>query len=120
MHYAADIDGLIVESGFAYAGPLLTLLGIDTAEIGFKENEGFGNIDKIHAFTKPTLIIHAENDHIIPFSDGQALFEACSAKDKIFLKISGANHNDIFMHGLKDYMAAVTKLTQTLKSDRNR
>ena len=120
MHYAASIDGLIVESGFAYAGPLLALLGIDIAAIGFKEDKGFGNIDKIHAFTKPTLIIHAEKDHIIPFSDGEALFEACSATDKTFLKISGANHNDIFMHGLKDYMAAVTKLAQTLKADTNR
>ena len=120
MHYAASIDGLIVESGFAYAGPLLALLGIDIAAIGFKEDKGFGNIDKIHAFTKPTLIIHAENDHIIPFSDGEALFEACSATDKTFLKISGANHNDIFMHGLKDYLAAVTKLTERLKSDKNR
>ncbi len=120
MHYAAGIDGLIVESGFAYAGPLLALLGIDIAEIGFKEDKGFGNIDKIHAFTKPTLVIHAEGDHIIPCSDGEALFEACSATDKTFLKISGANHNDIFMHGLKDYMAAVTKLTQRLRPDTNR
>jgi fermentation-respiration switch protein FrsA (DUF1100 family) len=120
MHYAAGIDGLIVESGFAYAGPLLALLGIDIAEIGFKEDKGFGNIDKIHAFTKPTLIIHAEADHIIPFSDGEALFEACSATDKTFLKISGANHNDIFMRGLKDYITAVTKFTQRLKSDTNR
>ena len=120
LHYAAGIDGLIVESGFAYAGPLLALLGIDIAEMGFKEDKGFGNIDKIHAFTKPTLIIHAEKDHIIPFSDGEALFEACSASDKTFLKISAANHNDIFMHGLKDYMAAVTKFSAKLKSGTNR
>lgn len=119
MHYAAGIDGLIVESGFAHAGPLLALLGVDVAEIGFEEDMGFVNINKIHAFTKPTLIIHAEKDHIIPFSDGEALFEACSATDKTFLKISGANHNDIFMHGLKDYMAAVTKLTERLKSGKN-
>ena len=120
MHYAAGIDGLIVESGFAYAGPLLALLGIDIAEIGFREDKGFGNLDKIHAFTKPTLIIHADGDHIIPFSDGEALFEACPATDKTFLKISGANHNNILVYGLKDYMAAVTKLTQTLASGKNR
>ena len=113
-HYAAGIDGLIVESGFAYAGPLLALLGISVSEIGFEEAQGFGNIDKIRTFQKPTLIIHAERDHIIPFSDGEALFEACAAKDKTFLKISGANHNDIFMHGFKDYMAAVIKLVQRL------
>jgi len=117
MHYAAGIDGLIVESGFAYAGPLLALLGIAIAEIGFEEAKGFRNIDKIHTFGKPTLIIHAERDHIIPFSDGEALFEACPATDKTLLKISGANHNDIFMHGFKDYMAAVKKLAERLLPD---
>jgi uncharacterized protein len=117
MHYAADIDGLIVESGFAYAGPLLALLGIAIAEIGFEEATGFRNIDKIQTFGKPTLIIHAERDHIIPFSDGEALFDACPATDKTILKISGANHNDIFMHGFKDYMAAVTQLAQRLVPD---
>ncbi|MCK5419905.1 MAG: alpha/beta fold hydrolase, partial [Desulfobacterales bacterium] len=57
LHYAAGIDGLIVESGFAYAGPLLVLLGINPAEIGFEEAKGFRNIDKISTFQKPTLII---------------------------------------------------------------
>ena len=109
-HYDHQIDGLIVESGFAYAGPLLHLLGINTAKLGFEEAKGFRNIDKIASFRKPTLIIHAEQDHIIPFSDGQALFDACSAPHKSLLKIPGANHNNIFMYGLKDYMAAIQKL----------
>ena len=109
-HYDHQIDGLIVESGFAYAGPLLQLLGIDTTAMGFEETKGFGNIDKIASFKKPTLIIHAEQDHIIPFSDGQALFDACSAPHKSLLQIPGANHNNIFTYGLKDYMAAIQKL----------
>ena len=62
--------------------------------LGFREGEGFRNVDKIHAFNKSTLIIHAERDHIIPFSDGQALYDACQAVDKTFLEIPGANHND--------------------------
>ena len=119
-NYAARIDGLIVESGFAYAGPLLSLLGIHPAEIGFEEAMGFRNVDKIHTFHKPTLIIHAERDHIIPFSDGEALFEACPAPDKTFLKIPQANHNDIFMHGLQDYLAAVKTLIEGLAAFKNR
>jgi len=82
---------------------------------GFKEDEGFHNIDKIREFHKPTLIIHAEYDHIIPFSDGQALYDACQAPDKTFLKIPGANHNDIFMRGLSEYMAAIKKLAEKTK-----
>ena len=109
-HYDRQIQGLIVESGFAYAGPLLQLLGIDITALGFEEAKGFRNIDKIASFKKPTLIIHAEQDHIIPFSDGQALFDACGASHKSLLKIPGANHNNIFMYGLNNYMTAVQKL----------
>jgi alpha-beta hydrolase superfamily lysophospholipase len=109
-HYDRNIAGLIVESGFAYAGPLLQLLGINIAALGFEEANGFSNIDKIATFKKPTLIIHAEQDHIIPFSDGQTLFDACTAPQRSLLKIPGANHNNIFMYGLNDYMAAVQKI----------
>ena len=101
------ISGLIIESGFAFAGPLLTLLGLDPDRLGFKEERGFGNLAKIQSFTKPTLIIHAEKDHIIPFSDGEALYDACPASDKTFLKIPGANHNDILSRGLSEYLDAV-------------
>lgn len=108
--HGEEISGLIIESGFAFAGPLLRLLGVDPDRLGYKEEEGFGNIDKIRVYSKPTLVIHAENDHIIPFSDGQALYEACSASDKTLLKIPHANHNDIFYRGLSEYLNAVKTL----------
>jgi len=113
--YCTVIDGLIIESGFAYAGPLLQLLGIDVDGLGFKEQTSFGNIAKIKKFNKPTLIIHAEFDHIIPFSDGQALYQACPADDRTLLKIPFANHNDIFMQGLEEYLAAVRKLVESAR-----
>ena len=112
--YPENVDALIIESGFAYAGPLLRLLGIDPDALGFREEEGFSNTDKIGRFEKPTLIIHAEFDHIIPFSDGRKLFETCSASDKKLLKIPGANHNDIFMRGMQTYLDAVMELTEKL------
>ena len=115
--YKNLIDGLIIESGFAYAGPLLTLLGIDFAALGFKEEKGFRNVDKIRKFDKPTLIIHAEFDHIIPYSDGQTLYEACPSGNKKLLKIPGANHNDIFMRGFQEYLAAVKNIVELTKGE---
>lgn len=109
-----EIEALIVESGFAQAGPLLRLLGIDPEAIGFSEEAGFQNIGKIKAFEKPTLIIHAENDHIIPYSEGKSLFAACASEDKTLLKIPEANHNDIFMRGLQEYLAAVKVLVSKI------
>ena len=115
---AEFIDGLIVESGFAYAAPLLQLLGIDLEALGFEEEKGFRNIDKIRKFNKPTLIIHAEFDHIIPFSDGQALYTASPSPDKLFLKIPGANHNDIFMRGMQEYLQAVKDIVERVNTNR--
>ena len=114
--YQDSTGGLIVESGFAYAAPLLRLLGIDPEALGFKEEKGFGNIDKIKTYHKTTLIIHAEFDHIIPFSDGEALYSASPAADKAFLKIPGANHNDIFMRGLQPYLDAVKNMVERVKT----
>ncbi len=102
-----QIDGLIVESGFAQAAPLLRLLGIDPDRIGFVEAQGFGNLDKIRTYEGPTLIIHAEFDHIIPYSEGEALFAASPASHKQLLQIPGANHNDIFLRGMSAYLEAV-------------
>jgi fermentation-respiration switch protein FrsA (DUF1100 family) len=104
----AQIDGLVVESGFAYTGPLLALLGVNTA--GFAEEKGMNNLEKIKTWEKQALIIHAEFDHIIPFSDGQALYDACPSSVKTLLKIPGANHNDIFIRGLDQYMKGMKDL----------
>jgi len=108
--YEKEIRGLIIESGFAYAAPLLALLGVDVAAIGFEEKSGFRNIDKIQSFKRNCLVIHAKNDHIIPFSDGQALYNACGAQNKRLLAIPGANHNDLLYVGFTEYMDAVQQL----------
>jgi pimeloyl-ACP methyl ester carboxylesterase len=112
--YKTDIDALVIESGFALAAPLLRLLGVDAEAIGFSEEKGFGNIDKIRSYARPTLIIHAEYDHIIPFSDGQSLYDASPAPDKKLIQIAGANHNDILFRGLSEYMNGIQKLVGRL------
>lgn len=98
---------LIVESGFAWISPLLRILGIDSESLGLKKQGQFENVDKIKQVLSPCLIIHAEYDHIIPYSDGQALFDACQSKEKKLLKIKNANHNDIFLRGMDLYLSHV-------------
>ena len=102
-----NIDGLIIESGFALAEPLLRLLGVDLRNLNFTESKGFRNLDKIKQFRKPVLIIHAEFDHIIPYLDALQFYRASPSQDKMLLKIPGADHNDIFSRGLREYMSAI-------------
>jgi alpha-beta hydrolase superfamily lysophospholipase len=107
-----EISGLIIESGFAYIVPLLRLIGVDTDRLGIEDSDSLEHVVKIQGFHKPVLIIHAEYDHIIPFSEGRTLFEACPSKDKTFLKIPGADHNTVFAYGMKQYLEAVKRLTE--------
>ena len=112
--YEKKIDGLIIESGFALAEPLLTLLGVDLRSLNFDESKGFRNSDKVKRFHKPTLIIHAEFDHIIPYSEALQLYKASPSPDKTLLKIPGANHNDIFSRGMNEYMSAIKSFVEHL------
>jgi uncharacterized protein len=102
---AERIAGLIIESGFARILPLLNLLGIDDPEL--TEKSGPQNEEKIRRVRKPTLIIHAEYDHIIPYAEGQALYEASGATEKKFLGIPAADHNTIFFQGMDRYLDAI-------------
>lgn len=115
--YKDRVAGLIIESGFAYAAPLLRLLGVDVSKLGFTEEMGFRNVDKIAFFDKPTLIIHAEKDRIIPFSDAEALYRASRASLKTLVEIVGAGHNDLFAHGFKQYMTAIGTMIDTVKKE---
>ena len=111
-HYRDRMSGLIIESGFAFAAPLLRLLGINPDALGSEEEQGFRNLDKIRTWDKPALIIHAELDQIIPFSEGEALYHACPSSEKTLLKIPFADHNDIFVRGLREYLSEVAALAR--------
>lgn len=102
-----EFYSLIIESGFAFAGPLLTVLGLDPDRLGFREEKGMGNLEKMKKINFPSLVIHAEADRLIPFSDGHALYDACPSEKKFLLKIDGAGHNDIFICGMGPYLNAV-------------
>ncbi len=118
--HADQVCGLIVESGFAFAGPLLKILGIDATAVGFREETAFRHVEKIARFRGPLLVIHAEFDHIIPFSDGRTLFDASTSPDKTLLKIPGASHNDILAHGFGDYLAAIERMAASCSPRRTR
>lgn len=111
------IDGLIIESGFARTAPLLSLLGVDVSRLGIDKAHGFHNADKIAQFAGPTLVIHAQYDHIIPYSDGEALFDASGAAKKKMLRIDNANHNDLFFVGMERYLKAVQELAREVLQD---
>ena len=110
--YPEDFSGLIIESGFADEGPLFNLIGTTASQAGFTKEDGFLNGEKIKAYQGPLLIIHAKQDHIVPFSQGELLYNFCPSKNKKFIPISNANHNNILAVSFHKYFEEVVSFVQ--------
>ena len=105
-----DVAALVVESGFARIIPLLELLGVPACRLGVTEEHGPRNLEKMEEVSLPTLILHAENDTIIPIEDAEMLFAACRDPAKAFLRVADAGHNDIQFRAGKAYFDAIRAL----------
>ena len=101
------VAGLIVESGIARTLPLLRTIGLDPQGLGITEEDGFGNLQKIARVQKPTYILHAQHDQIIPLSEAEELQSLCGARSKEFQMIPGADHNNILERTGKLYFQAI-------------
>ncbi len=101
------VAGLIVESGIAQTLPLLCTLGLDVQALGIAEADGFGNLEKIAQVQKPTYLLHAQHDQIIPVVLAEELQSVCGARSKEFQMIPGADHNNILALTGKLYFQAI-------------
>lgn len=106
-HYQKQLQGLIVESGFASARNQLKRIGMAHLLQDDPEPVGLGNDLKIREVLIPTLIIHGEGDEIIPVTEGRSLYDLAGASRKSSLFIPRAGHNDLMMLGLEAYMGAL-------------
>ncbi len=112
--YSESIDGCIIESGFATEKPILEMFNINPTEIDFHEYDGFENLKKLRAYSKPLFIIHAEQDHIIPFSEAEIMKKETRADIKELWKIPNANHNDIIIHTQENYFIRIKDFINNL------
>ncbi len=107
---SAGISGLIIESGFASSLRLIERLSGGMLSPEIREGaSGFDNETKMAGITVPTLIIHGELDMIIPFPNGEILFNACKSEKKEFVPIPNAGHNDLLYYGQDQYFNALRK-----------
>ncbi len=108
-----DFRGLIVDSSFCSSQALgYDLLGFKLPR--FIISNRLESIKMIKDIKIPKLIIHSENDNLIPFHHGKELFEEAT-EPKRFLKIHGLHNNcifeskDIYMAGIKDFLESLEK-----------
>jgi len=57
----------------------------------------YDNLEKAPRIKLPTLVIHGDQDGIVPYDMGVSLAEAIEGARLV--TVAGAGHNDIFIHG---------------------
>ena len=72
----------------------------------------FQNLNRIVEFETPLLIIHGEEDSIIPLSHGKRLYELSPSENKTFLPVEDGDHNNLFSLGELNLGAELQKLVK--------
>lgn len=113
---AEDLDGVIIESGFARIVPLLEICGVPARQYGVTEEWGPRNLEKMRTVSLPLLILHAENDQIIPIEDAELLHEASQDPDGAFVRVPHAGHNDIQLQAGDAYFEHIGALLTRVRA----
>jgi fermentation-respiration switch protein FrsA (DUF1100 family) len=59
----------------------------------------YPNIDRIAQIDIPTMIAHSRNDEVVPYRQGQRLFERAAASSKWLLPLTGGHNEDPWYSG---------------------
>lgn len=101
------VAGLVLESPFLSAFRVMT-------RVPLFPFDKFRNADKIDRVHCPLLIIHGEDDEIVPFWHGRQLFDRAPGP-KTFVAIPGAHHNDLTWVAGARYTQALTEFGGLLR-----
>jgi uncharacterized protein len=77
--------------------------------LGALAGNRFDALGRISRLSVPVLVVHGDQDEIVPFEQGQRLYEAAPGPRR-FLRLAGASHNDSLGYpGLLDAVAAFAR-----------
>jgi len=105
-HYQEVVRGLIIESGFPSVVRIILHLGIPVQDMGLEKIDQ-DCLERIKKISLPTLIIHGEQDSLVPIENAEDIYQNLGAQEKELLTIPSATHNDIMLIGFNDYFKAI-------------
>ena len=113
-HYQEEMKGLIIESGFPSVVRIMTHFGMPSQGMGLEkiDQECLERIKKIFL---PTLIIHGEQDSLVPLENAKDIYQHLGTQKKKLLIIPSATHNDIMLVGFKGYFNALQEFIERTK-----
>jgi len=107
LHVAlrCHVAGVVLESPFADARAMARRM-MPTFPVWPFIRSRFDNVGMVSKLNVPLLVIHGDQDEIVPFTQGKAVFEAAT-EPRQFYTIPGAGHNDTYLVGGEPYFEAL-------------
>ncbi|MFC1919403.1 alpha/beta hydrolase [Chloroflexota bacterium] len=110
---ADEVQGLILESGFAHVPRLLRHHGLVVESPALDEFEEAVR-ERVKGITIPVLVIHGEWDTLVPPENATNFNQNVGSKDKTLLTIPHASHNDIMYVGMEQYFSSIKAFVSRL------
>ncbi|MEM6386956.1 MAG: alpha/beta fold hydrolase [Pseudomonadota bacterium] len=88
-------SAVVLEAPFT---SLIDLLAVQypNEDVADSITQRWESMSHIGSLTQKLLVIHGENDRLVPFSMGKRIFNAAASDDKLFLRVAGAGHTDLW------------------------
>ena len=74
----------------------------------------YNSLDRIGGLKCPLLVLHGDQDEVVPISQGKKLYEAAKGP-KHFVEIPGSGHCDAYLLGPETYIRALSDFMATLE-----
>lgn len=116
-----QIAGLVLESGIANVLERILLraspseMGASPDEVRAAFAEHFDHHAKLSKVTCPTLILHAEHDHLVDKSHAEQNAASVGGPCKLVILPRG-DHNSIFFENREQYLAELKSFAEDLRS----
>ncbi len=108
--YGDQIRGIIIESGFISVATIMRHLDVPINNTVY-EQINRESVDMVRAVTVPVLIIHGENDLLVPYQEALDLFETIGSEEKELVTIPFGDHNTVMAVGFRQYFDAIERFT---------
>ena len=113
-YYQEEMKGLIIESGFPSVVRIMTHLGMPAQGMGLEKIDQIC-LERIKKIFLPTLILHGEQDSLVPLENAKEIYQHLGTQGKKLLVIPSATHNDIMLVGFKGYFNALQEFIESTK-----
>lgn len=122
---AVQLAASVAASGLILEAPMSSAVDVARTHypyflVGFFLQDTYKSVDYVEGIDMPLLVIHGNNDRVIPITLGRKLFDQ-AGEPKTFVELEGAGHNDLQMFSaLESALTFMESLKNTRRTEQTR